>query len=70
MFKNLFKKKINVIFHMRSGNAIKFRCTDFTVNPGEGGKLTAYNIKGFDTRARDQLFWCDVTAIESVEVIR
>lgn len=67
---DIFKKKVTVIFHMRSGNAIKFRCTDFTVTPSEGGKLSAYSITGINTKDRDPLFWCDVTAIESVEVIR
>lgn len=66
---DLFKKKVTVIFHMRSGHAIKFRCTDFTVTPGENG-LRAYNIKGINTKVHDPLFWCDVNAIESVEVIR
>lgn len=72
MFEKLMKKFFGpklqtVTFHMKSGNAITFKCETFKANHDGTGSLTHYNAKGV-VQKEDKLFWVSLAEIESITV--
>lgn len=56
-----------VIFHMKSGNAITFKCEKFTANHDSQGCITAYNAKGVvQKKGEYKPFWVSLNEIESI----
>lgn len=67
MFGLFGKKKVAVVFHMKSGNKIKFRCENFTCKH-DGEKLTSYTATAMDSANGDPIFWVSLAEIESVSL--
>lgn len=68
-FKNLFKKRIKVTFHLKSGKTTSIWCDDINIKH-DGSNITSYSLKGTRTSKDDPLFWIAMDQIELITLKR
>jgi len=69
MHKLVGKKMQTVTFHMKSRNAITFKCERFRASHDNMGTITEYSAEGVvQKNGSDPLFWVSLGAIESITV--
>ena len=64
MIFSFFKPKIVVIFHMKSGAELKFKCRELETQINRMNEITSYSMKGLKNPIAHYIRIDDISAIQ------